>query len=100
MRFAVPTLLFLLSLPLIARMVPPNRIYGFRTATALSSEKAWYTANATAGVVLAVAAALWLLWLVAAPRLGLDDRATPWVGPGLLVAALLVSWWATRQVAA
>lgn len=97
MRFLVPLLLFVLSLPLIARMVPPNRLYGFRTSTALSSEQAWYSANATAGAIFAVAAVLWLLWLVVAPRLVLDERLNQVVGPGLLIAALLVSMWATRN---
>lgn len=99
MRFIVPALLLILSLPLIARMVPPNRLYGFRTSAALSSEQAWYSANATAGAILAAAAVLWLLWLVVSPRLGLDERINGYVGPGLLLAAVLVSLWATRNVA-
>ncbi len=99
MRFLVPAVLLAFSLPLVARMVPPNRLYGFRTSTALSSEQAWYSANAIAGWIFAGASIVWLLWLLVAPKLAWGQRLDQYVGPGLLIAALIVSLWATRNVA-
>ena len=100
MQYLGPLLVFVLSLPLIARLVPMNRLYGFRTANAMRSPEAWYSANATAGLIMATAAVLWLAWLLLAPRLGVAASSTPYVGPALLVAALLISLWATRNVGA
>jgi len=38
-----------LSIPLIARKVPPNGVYGFRMAGAFASESNWYSVNAYGG---------------------------------------------------
>jgi uncharacterized membrane protein len=45
----------LLSLPLIFRKVPPNRVYGYRTRATLSDEALWYTVNAYFGLRFLVA---------------------------------------------
>jgi hypothetical protein len=41
--------LIILSIPMILRWVPPNRLYGFRVLAALSDRLVWYDANALAG---------------------------------------------------
>jgi uncharacterized membrane protein len=41
--------LILLSIPLMLRLVPPNRIYGFRVPSTLRNRSVWYDANARAG---------------------------------------------------
>ena len=41
-----------ISLPLIARWVPRNSIYGVRTRLAFSSDENWYRVNATGGKML------------------------------------------------
>src|SRR5215469_11981369 len=46
---AFPAVTFVLGIPLILRLVPPNRFYGFRTATSFSSAEAWYQINFAAG---------------------------------------------------
>jgi uncharacterized membrane protein len=49
------------SLPMALGLVPPNRLYGFRTPASLASAEAWRNSNfwaGTAGVVLGVAGAL------------------------------------------
>ena len=46
---AIGPVLLVLSLPLIFRWVPRNRLYGFRVAVTLRSDSIWYDANALAG---------------------------------------------------
>lgn len=43
---ALGPLLIVLSIPLVLRLVPRNRFYGFRIPATLSSESVWYDANA------------------------------------------------------
>ena len=38
-----------LSLPLIARRVPPNQLYGFRVPATYADRRVWYAANAASG---------------------------------------------------
>jgi len=45
-----------MSLPLILRWVPPNRVYGFRTRKTLSDPKIWFRANSFAGWAMFIAA--------------------------------------------
>src|SRR6516165_8400041 len=52
---AFPVLTFALGIPLILRVVPPNRFYGFRTPTSYSSADAWYQINFATGLALVVA---------------------------------------------
>ena len=73
---AACVLFMIISIPLILRVVPPNGIYGFRTASTQSNSAIWYPANAFMGWALLVAAAIsatvllilpatvkrWLLW--------------------------------------
>ena len=62
------------SLPLLLRRVPPNRVYGFRTPTTLRDPDIWYPANAHFGLRLIVAsvcsAALFgvLAWRASLPQ--------------------------------
>jgi hypothetical protein len=52
---ALPALTLALGIPLILRLVPPNRFYGFRTATSYSSTDAWYRINFATGLALVAA---------------------------------------------
>ena len=65
MLLIAPTTLALFSLPLIARLVPPNPLYGFRTPKTLSDSAIWYEANRGAGwdMLVAAVAQLVLVWL-------------------------------------
>jgi len=47
--YAIWILLFILSFPLAFNLIPPNRVYGFRTASTLSSPDIWAKANIFAG---------------------------------------------------
>jgi hypothetical protein len=63
---ALPALTFALGIPLILRLVPPNRFYGFRTATSYSSADAWYQINFATGLALVAAGAVaaLLVWFL------------------------------------
>ena len=51
----IGALFVVLAVPLMKRLVVPNRWYGFRVAQTLKDPHVWYEANAYAGK--------WLLWL-------------------------------------
>jgi hypothetical protein len=57
----VGALLLLLNLPLMFRMVPMNKFYGFRTRAAFQSEQNWYEINARGGKMLTVSSIIVLL---------------------------------------
>jgi len=67
-------LLILISIPLILRAVPPNGIYGFRTAMTQSSSTIWYQANAFMGWALAISSMISGVTLIALPT-----RVRRWV---------------------
>ncbi len=46
------------SVPLILKLVPPNRGYGFRTRRTLGDRDLWYRANRFAGLALFTASAI------------------------------------------
>jgi hypothetical protein len=53
--FFIPaSILLILALPLILGLIPPNRVYGIRTAKALTDKRVWYQVNRFGGwIVLA-----------------------------------------------
>ena len=61
--------LFVLGIPLVFRLVPPNRIYGFRTAATLSRPDIWYRVNVFAGWALMSAAATAAIIIALVPQL-------------------------------
>jgi len=52
----IPAILIALSLPLVFRLVPRNRWYGYRTPRSLGSDAEWYRMNRIAGVAVIAAA--------------------------------------------
>lgn len=44
-----PLLVAAISLPMALGVVPPNRVYGFRTSASLASPEAWHSSNLWAG---------------------------------------------------
>jgi hypothetical protein len=57
----LPIINILISLPLVLRLVPLNRWYGFRTRKTLSNADVWYAANYKGGVGLIVASVIALV---------------------------------------
>jgi hypothetical protein len=51
----LPALVLVSGIPLALRIVPPNRFYGFRTATTFASTEAWYQINFATGLALIAA---------------------------------------------
>src|SRR3954469_25471931 len=67
--FVIPAILILvLALPLILRLIPPNRVYGIRTAKTISDSERWYRANHFGGWVLLLASALYLVIATIVPN--------------------------------
>jgi uncharacterized membrane protein len=58
----------LISLPLILRLVPPNRFYGFRTPKTRSDSAIWYPANRSVGIDLAIAGVVIAIAAFVVPR--------------------------------
>jgi len=61
--FGLPAMTFVLGVPLAMRLVPPNRFYGFRTATTYSSLEAWYQINFATGLAMIAAGGFIVLLL-------------------------------------
>jgi uncharacterized membrane protein len=67
--FLVPcTIIALISIPLMLKVVPPNKYYGLRTSRTLGSREVWFRANRFAGWALFVASGTSALTYVAAPE--------------------------------
>jgi uncharacterized membrane protein len=57
--FLVPCgIIAVASIPLILSVVPPNRVYGFRTRQTLANRELWFRANRFAGCVVLIASGL------------------------------------------
>jgi uncharacterized membrane protein len=89
-------ILIVVSLPLIFRWVPPNRLYGFRVAATLKNKSVWYDANALAGRHMAL---FGLALIVFDYMLALSTWSTPfrraifyWVSISGLLAVVAVDW--------
>ena len=65
----------LVSIPLILRRVPMNRVYGIRTRKAFASEDNWYALNAFGGWMFLVFGAFLVLFAWATRRAAPSPRA-------------------------
>jgi uncharacterized membrane protein len=64
----VSAVVFVLCIPLVLKLVPPNRLYGFRNRKTLSRPDIWYPANGFAGYALMLAAAVTALIISCVPQ--------------------------------
>lgn len=83
--FGFPVLLVFLAVPMILRLVPPNRFYGYRTAASLSSAENWYHANFVSGCGLALAGVLMF-----GLALGIATWVPEWSDTKLLLVTVLI----------
>ena len=88
----------LASLPLVARWVPMNRIYGIRTAGAFVSEANWLEVNAYGGKLLLGFGAFLVAFALLAGRFSPPPRSP--LAPLFLIAPLLALWPVLRLIAA
>ena len=91
-------LLMLLGIPLMARVVGPNRLYGYRTKTTLNNREIWLAANALFGRVLLVTGGLVTIvagFLMAA---GLDVGTLVVAVNAALFAPLFAGWFLVHRV--
>lgn len=59
--FFVPAIIILvLAFPLILGLIPPNRVYGIRTAETLVNEQRWYQVNRYGGWAFLVSSLFYL----------------------------------------
>jgi hypothetical protein len=85
-HFVVCMLLALISIPLILKRIPPNRLYGVRTEKTLNDPDTWYNVNWFGGWAILTSALTSTISLALVPQFlpGWLDHA------GLLVLAPLV----------
>ncbi len=93
--FLIPSIIFfILSIPLILGLVPPNRGYGIRTVKTMSEPRLWYSANKFSGWALLVSSGIYLVMTLVSPSAEKDFTA--WLyhlaafGIPLLVSLLLI----------
>ena len=56
--FVPATIIAILAIPLALNLVPPNRIYGYRTTHTLANRDLWFRINRVAGLALIAASAV------------------------------------------
>ena len=100
LHFSVCTVLALISIPLILKRVPPNRLYGVRTAKTLSDSTTWYKVNRFGGWAILISS------IIGAVTIALVAQYMPmWSGhAGLLmlvplIVALAAIWLYTMRIA-
>ena len=89
----------IVSVPLILKLVPRNRFYGFRTPATLSSDEIWFRANRFAGWALLIAAGVSAGLLIGAPQSARSNAGYEGALFSLpLVIALLASFIHLRHI--
>jgi hypothetical protein len=100
--FAIPALiLFIVAIPLVLGVIPPNRLYGFRTKKTLSDANVWYRVNRFAGIVIMLASVVYALAARTWPydRLAPDNFAVWLIHLGAFAAPLVVGLLASGRYA-
>lgn len=87
--------IFILCIPLVFKLVPPNRWYGFRTRKTLSSPEIWYPANVFAGYSLMVAMVIAIATFFLMP---LTPVTAAVVLSTLVLGATAVSFWYLKRI--
>jgi uncharacterized membrane protein len=93
----ISVVVFVLCLPLVFKLVPPNRVYGFRTSVTLSRPEIWYRANVFSGVAMMAAMALAAVTFLFMPQLSAAMAAVAFVS--LVLAATAASFAYVNRIA-
>src|SRR5947209_16045851 len=83
------------AVPLVLKLVPRNRFYGFRTRSTLANDEIWYRANRFAGALLLAACAVSLALLWRLPDADLGTQGVVFAGP-MLIAVIVSIVYASR----
>jgi uncharacterized membrane protein len=94
---ALGPVLILVSIPLMLRWVPQNRIYGFRIAATLRNRSVWYDTNARAGLHFFLAGMLLVLLELTLPT-SVRNPVLSTVAIASLVAVTVVNWRAANRL--
>jgi uncharacterized membrane protein len=86
------------SIPLMMGIVPPNRVYGFKTPRTLADKSLWYKANSFAGWALFAAALVSAILLAAIPPPAVPKLASVGMFVGPILAAVLASFLYLRAI--
>jgi hypothetical protein len=98
--FAIPAFaFFVLSIPLAIGVIPPNRLYGFRTRRTFADEALWYRVNRMVGFGIMIASAIYAVVAIKHPY---DRDFSVWLlhlaaFAGPLALAIIVSGWYSRR---
>jgi uncharacterized membrane protein len=92
----VCAVVFLLCLPLVLKLVPPNRFYGFRTRRTISTPDIWYRANIFSGYALMIAVAVTALIVSCVPDFSAETSAAIFVA--LVLAAAAASYGYAKRI--
>jgi hypothetical protein len=95
---ALGPVLILVSIPLLFRWVPRNRIYGFRVAATLRHDSVWYDVNARSARHFLLLGAVMVALEFAVPR-PLRNEILGAVAVVGLAAATIVNWRYANQLA-
>lgn len=69
LSFLVPcAIIAAVSIPLILKIVPPNKLYGFRTSQTLANRELWFRTNRFAGWALLLSAVASIAVFLAEPQ--------------------------------
>jgi uncharacterized membrane protein len=93
----VCAVVFVLCIPLVLKLIPPNHLYGFRTRKTISSPEIWYPANGFAGYALMLAAAVTALIISCVPQVS-ELQATA-ILVVLLICATAASFAYLKRIA-
>jgi uncharacterized membrane protein len=93
----ISVVVFVLCLPLVFKLVPPNRIYGFRTSVTLSRPEIWYRANVFSGAAMMAAMVVAAVTFLLIPQLSAATAAVVFVS--LVLAATAASFAYLKRIA-
>jgi uncharacterized membrane protein len=92
-----PLVLLVLSIPLALQLVPPNRVYGFRTPKTLSNPRIWYEANRLFGINFIIASIVMAV-LVMTMKALFDVKDTALISAGLIGGSLIAGLVSSLQL--
>jgi uncharacterized membrane protein len=88
--YVICTILALAAIPLILKLIGPNRYYGFRIAATLSNELVWFKANTFLGYALITAVASTFLILFLSSSIS-ELNNSDWLPITALIVPLLIA---------